>query len=80
MAVNGLPRFNIQRYLISGLLTVIPIWATWIVLEFVFRGLSRIGSPVVRAVAGGIRIASWLALPRTMEVKRQLQICTSSIR
>ena len=45
---------HLRRYLISGFLTVIPLWVTWLLLEFVFRQLSRFGSPWVRAAARGI--------------------------
>jgi uncharacterized membrane protein len=38
---------HIQRYLITGLLTVFPIWLTWVVFEFVLRQLSRLGAPAV---------------------------------
>ncbi|MFA5684931.1 MAG: DUF502 domain-containing protein [Lysobacteraceae bacterium] len=42
---------HIQRYLLTGLLTVFPIWLTWIVFEFVLRQLSKLGAPVVDALA-----------------------------
>lgn len=35
------------RYLILGLLTVAPLWVTWLVFEFVFTQLSAIGGPWV---------------------------------
>lgn len=38
---------HIQRYLITGLLTVFPVWLTWVVFEFVLRQLSKLGAPVV---------------------------------
>jgi len=47
-----MPRdLHIQRYLLTGLLTVFPIWLTWIVFEFVLRQLSKLGAPVVDALA-----------------------------
>ena len=38
---------HFQRYLITGLLTVFPLWLTYIVFEFVLRQLSKLGAPVV---------------------------------
>lgn len=42
---------RVQRYLITGILTVIPLWITWWVFNFFFSQLSRFGTPWVRAVA-----------------------------
>lgn len=41
---------HLQRYLLTGLLTVFPVWLTWIVFEFVLRQLSRLGAPLVDAL------------------------------
>ncbi len=41
----------VQRYLVTGVLTVIPLWLTWIVFDFVLRLLSRFGAPWVQALA-----------------------------
>lgn len=59
---------HIQRYLLSGVLTVIPLWVTWLVFEFVFRQLSSVGTPWVRAFSRGIQgdypmLAHWLLEP-----------------
>ncbi|MCC5811527.1 MAG: DUF502 domain-containing protein [Ectothiorhodospiraceae bacterium] len=40
-----------QRYLITGILTVIPLWITWWVFNFFFSQLSALGAPWVRALA-----------------------------
>lgn len=40
----------IQRYLITGLLTFIPIWLTWIVFKSIFSLLSQINLPWVAAL------------------------------
>ena len=40
----------IQRYLITGLLTFIPIWLTWAVFKFIFSLLSQVNLPLVTAV------------------------------
>lgn len=42
---------HIQRYLFTGLLTVIPLWLTWIVFEFALRQLSKLSAPIVQAMA-----------------------------
>ncbi len=43
-----------QRYILAGILTVIPIWFTWAVFEFVLKQLSQIGLPWARTFARGI--------------------------
>jgi len=40
----------IQRYLITGLLTFIPIWLTWAVFKFIFSLLSQVNLPWVAAI------------------------------
>jgi uncharacterized membrane protein len=44
-------KYSASRYLITGILTVIPIWLTWAVFNFLFVQLSRIGSPGVQKLA-----------------------------
>jgi uncharacterized membrane protein len=39
------------RYIITGILTVIPLLLTWVVFSFLFTQLSQIGTPVVQALA-----------------------------
>lgn len=41
---------HIQRYLITGLLTVFPLWLTWVVFQFILLQLSKLGAPVVDAL------------------------------
>lgn len=41
---------HIQRYLIAGLLTFIPIWLTWAVFKFIFSLLSQVNLPWVAAL------------------------------
>jgi len=51
------PRINklyIQRYLLTGLLTVFPLWLTWVVFEFILLQLSKLGAPVVDALMLGM--------------------------
>jgi uncharacterized membrane protein len=39
---------HIRRYLIAGILMLTPLWVTWIVLDFLFTLLSRMGRPWVQ--------------------------------
>jgi uncharacterized membrane protein len=43
------------QYVVSGILTIIPLWITLLVLEFVFRQLLRIGGPLIST------FRSWLS-------------------
>jgi uncharacterized membrane protein len=45
-----MPRMRLKRYLITGLLTVIPLWVTWVVFKFVLGMLADIGAPLVSTV------------------------------
>ncbi|EQD38179.1 membrane protein containing DUF502 [mine drainage metagenome] len=48
-------RFYVQRYLITGLLTIIPLWVTVAVFGFVLHLLAELGSPMVEGALGGLR-------------------------
>ena len=39
----------IGKYVLSGIVTAIPLWVTWLVVEFVFGKLLAIGKPIVDA-------------------------------
>lgn len=41
---------RIQRYLITGLITLLPLWLTWIVFSFVLQILSGISAPGISAL------------------------------
>ncbi len=41
---------HLQRYLLTGLLTIIPLWVTWLVFSFVLRFLASLGTPIVKAL------------------------------
>ncbi|MCB1206707.1 MAG: DUF502 domain-containing protein [Verrucomicrobiae bacterium] len=41
----------LKRYFITGLVAIIPLWITWVVLAFLYRTLSDIGTPMFRALA-----------------------------
>ena len=43
-----------QRNILTGILTVIPIWFTWAVFEFVLKQLSQVGLPWAKTFARGI--------------------------
>jgi len=54
-----------QRYILTGILTVIPLWFTYAVFEFFLRHLSRIGLPWARALSRQIekswpQVANWI--------------------
>src|SRR5690606_19224568 len=44
-------RASLQRLFLTGLLTLLPIWLTWVVIKFVFVLLSGISSPWVVPVS-----------------------------
>jgi uncharacterized membrane protein len=59
-------RLHLQRYLITGLLTFIPLWLTWVVFAFIFSFLSHVGAPVVAGVFAALSAAfpgasTWLS-------------------
>ena len=59
---------HIQRYLLSGVLTLIPLWVTWLVFEYAFKQLSELGAPWVRAISLALQqehpaVAQWLLEP-----------------
>jgi uncharacterized membrane protein len=59
---------HLQRYLLAGVLTVIPLWITWLVFDFVLTQLSRIGIPWVRALSKALSkqyptVAEWIVHP-----------------
>jgi uncharacterized membrane protein len=61
------------RYLIVGLLTAAPLTVTWIILEFLFENLSRVGRPWVNALALGIGqqypvVVDWLREPAVQSI------------
>lgn len=45
-----MPRLRLKRYLFTGLLTVIPLWVTWVVFKFVLGMFAGIGAPLVTAL------------------------------
>ena len=59
---------NAQRYLLTGVLSVIPLWITWLVFKFFFVQLSSLGLPWVMAVSKTLQqhsptMAEWMVAP-----------------
>ena len=59
---------NLQRYLLTGAVTIIPLWITWLVFTFFLGQLSAFGRPWVVALSRAIRepfptLAQWLLEP-----------------
>jgi len=53
---------RLQHLFLSGLLTLLPIWLTWIVVKFVFTLLSDLSKPLIRPLS--VSIAGWF--PKTV--------------
>jgi uncharacterized membrane protein len=56
----------LQRNLITGLLTFVPLWLTWVVFKFIFSFLSHVGAPIVAGLFAGLAAAfpgaaAWLS-------------------
>jgi uncharacterized membrane protein len=49
---------HFKRYLITGLLTFIPLWVTWQVFKFVLGFLAGIGAPLVEALIGALALVA----------------------
>jgi uncharacterized membrane protein len=59
---------KLQKYFLSGLLTLLPIWLVWIVFKFVFVLLSDISKPIIgpltsRLAEGDPSMLGWLSDP-----------------
>jgi uncharacterized membrane protein len=57
-----------QRYILTGLLTIIPLWVTWLVFTFILDQLIAIGRPWAAALArqfeaGYPKLAAWVLEP-----------------
>src|SRR3546814_17036227 len=59
------PRHGFKKTLLTGLLTLLPIWLTWVVVKFVFVLLSDVSKPWVqplsRRIADGNPSLGWFA-------------------
>ena len=59
---------NVQRYLLTGILSIIPLWITWLVFKFFFVQLSSMGLPWAIAVSNALKdhspiLAEWVVAP-----------------
>lgn len=68
MAAMPAHRPSLQNLFITGLLTLLPIWLTWVVVKFVFALLSDISRPVIGPLLRNLAATSpqalgWLAQP-----------------
>ena len=52
---------RLKRYLLTGLLTFIPLWVTWAVFKLVLGTLADIGAPLVNAFLSALALVA----PRT---------------
>lgn len=62
---NRVRAASVGRYILIGVVTAAPLAITWIILEFLFSQLSRIGRPWVTAIARWLApeqplLAAWL--------------------
>jgi uncharacterized membrane protein len=55
MAEGKKKGLQVKRYLISGIVTIIPLFVTWLVIDFTFRQLAKAGTPVVRTISTTIQ-------------------------
>jgi uncharacterized membrane protein len=60
-------KLHVQRYLITGVLTVLPLWLTWVVFEFILLQLGKLGSPAVDALMRAL-VAVFPPLERWVDI------------
>ncbi|MEO8809580.1 MAG: DUF502 domain-containing protein [Rhodanobacter sp.] len=53
-----MPPLRLKRYLLTGLLTFIPLWVTWMVFKFVLGMLAGIGAPLVAALLSALALVA----------------------
>ncbi len=68
-----------RRYVLRGLLTIIPIWVTWLAFKFLFGLMSNAGGPVVKWLSEVLlphspRLAGWLADPKLQSATAVIMI------
>jgi len=64
---------SLRRYFLTGLISIIPLWITWLILSFLFGMLSGIGTPLVTWIAnlvgpGFPRLAESLESETTLSI------------
>jgi uncharacterized membrane protein len=45
---------GLRQYIFAGVLTIIPLWVTWLVFRLIFSLLVRMGGPFAQGVAGAV--------------------------
>jgi uncharacterized membrane protein len=77
MQLQPFPRASLAhhawKYVLLGLLTVAPLWVTWLVFDFVLGLLKRFGAPAVDALMAVIAphaptLAAWAANPMVRSI------------
>ena len=53
-----MPSLRVRRYLLTGLLTFIPLWVTWTVFKLVLGMLAGIGAPAVAALLEALALVA----------------------
>jgi len=53
-----MPPLRLKRYLLTGLLTFIPLWVTWAVFKFVLGMLAGIGAPLVAGLLNALALVA----------------------
>ena len=66
MSTTGTPARRLRGLFLTGLLTLLPIWLTWVVVKFVFVLLSNTSLPLVNPVLASLaaafpRLLGWMA-------------------
>ena len=56
------PGQRLQRLFLTGLLTLLPLWLTWVVFKFVFVALGGLSQPLVEPTLQSLAAASPQAL------------------
>ncbi|MEO5963653.1 MAG: DUF502 domain-containing protein [Thermomonas sp.] len=62
MSAPATLRARLQRLFITGLLTLLPLWLTWVVVKFLFLLLSDLSRPVIEPVLQGMAASNPAAL------------------
>ena len=65
---NPPPRASLQKIFVAGVLTLLPIWLTWVVVKFVFVLLSDTSRPLVDPLLRNLAVTNpqafaWLQQP-----------------
>ncbi|MBS0227348.1 MAG: DUF502 domain-containing protein [Proteobacteria bacterium] len=61
------PGQRLQRLFLTGLLTLLPLWLTWVVVKFVFVALGGLSQPLVEPTLQSLAAASPQALGWLLE-------------